>query len=50
MFSTSDLPPNRIEYCHGKIFVVDGNAIIYYYCGDEDEIQIIRWIPANDND
>ena len=47
LFSTSDFPPNRIEYSLGKKFVVDSRGIIYYYCGDENEIQIIRWIPAN---
>jgi hypothetical protein len=47
LFSTGELPPNEIEYSRGKQFVVDSRGIIYYYCGDENEILIIRWIPAN---
>lgn len=43
LFTTGPLPPNKIEWAVGKTRVVDSQGTIYYYCGDENGIQILRW-------
>lgn len=44
LFITEELTPNRIDYKRGKKIVVDSKGTIYYYYGDQEEIQIIRWV------
>jgi YD repeat-containing protein len=44
LFITEELPPNRIDYLRGKKIVADNRGTIYYYYGDQEKIQIIRWM------
>lgn len=43
IFTTGTLPINRIERTKTRA-VVDSCGTIYYYAGDDKEIQIIRWV------
>jgi hypothetical protein len=44
LFITDVIPQNLIDYCSGKVAVVDSEGTIYYYCGNWEGIKIFRWV------